>query len=219
MKVALFGSTGPTGRALIPVALRAGHRVVAYARSPEKLAAAPGLELVRGGLEDNAAIAWAVAGCDAVISLLGPSSVRHTGRPISDGTRRIIAAMQLAGVKRLMAVSTPSAGDPGDGSIAELKLVVEALSPLIGGSYEDLAATADAIRSSDRDWTLVRVGLLRDGDADDASWLEASATASGRRSVISRTELARFVVAQLEDATWIRGAPFVSRPSRNRAYS
>jgi uncharacterized protein YbjT (DUF2867 family) len=37
MKIAVFGSTGLTGRQLVKQALEAGHHIVAFARSPSKL--------------------------------------------------------------------------------------------------------------------------------------------------------------------------------------
>ncbi|MFT4976570.1 MAG: hypothetical protein ACI8S6_002475, partial [Myxococcota bacterium] len=38
MQIVVFGSTGKTGRLVVEQALERGHRVVAAARTPEKLA-------------------------------------------------------------------------------------------------------------------------------------------------------------------------------------
>jgi len=72
-RIAVFGSTGATGRLLIERALAAGNEVVAFARSPQRISQVhERLTVIAGTLADTAAIERAVRGVDAVISVLSP---------------------------------------------------------------------------------------------------------------------------------------------------
>lgn len=59
------------------------------------------MDIVVGDLQDQAAIAKCVQGADAVISALGPNSLKVQGdKPVMHGLTHIIAAMKHAGVRR-----------------------------------------------------------------------------------------------------------------------
>ncbi|WP_042262089.1 NAD(P)-dependent oxidoreductase, partial [Paraburkholderia heleia] len=75
--IALFGATGPTGRHIIEEALTRGYNLSVYTRDPKKLASFAGrVEIVVGDLQDRSAIAKCVQGAHAVISALGPNSLK-----------------------------------------------------------------------------------------------------------------------------------------------
>ena len=102
MKLTIFGATGRTGRLLVEQALAAGHDVTAFVRDASAVKwDEPNLRVLEGELEDTARIAEAVAGAEAVISVLGPSQ-NKPDYAISRGTGRIIAAMKEHGVRRLI---------------------------------------------------------------------------------------------------------------------
>jgi uncharacterized protein len=72
--VTVFGGTGKTGRHLVRLALDAGHRVTVLARTPAKLDLEhERLHVLQGDIGDPAAVATAVQGADAVLSVLGPT--------------------------------------------------------------------------------------------------------------------------------------------------
>lgn len=73
MRIAVLGATGKTGRQLVEQALARGHEVVALARDPRKVAAAPGLTVVAADVFAPATMAAALAGVDAAASGLGAS--------------------------------------------------------------------------------------------------------------------------------------------------
>jgi putative NADH-flavin reductase len=162
MKVIVFGATGPTGQQVLRKALAAGHQVTAYVRNPGKLIPEPqGLRVIVGELSDGAALQDAIAGQDAVVSLLGPSG-KTKGTPVAKGMREIVRAMARAGVRRLIATATTSAADPRDRFSLPFWLAMHMVKALAGRAYDEIIATADAIRSSDLDWTLVRLPMLSD---------------------------------------------------------
>ncbi|WP_372814620.1 NAD(P)-dependent oxidoreductase [Paenibacillus sp.] len=86
MKITVFGLTGPLGMELIKQALEAGHAVVAFARSIEKLShlTHERLDIIKGDLSNRTEIERAVTGVDAVISLLGPKG-KIMNTELSDG--------------------------------------------------------------------------------------------------------------------------------------
>ncbi|WP_245324402.1 NAD(P)-binding oxidoreductase [Bradyrhizobium sp. AT1] len=101
----------------------------------------------------------AIAGQDAVISLLGPTG-KSTGMPISEGMRNIVEAMQANGVMRLIATATPSASDPHDRFSLPFWLAIRMIKALAGTAYADITAEVDVIRTSQLDWTIVRLPWL-----------------------------------------------------------
>lgn len=209
MRLTIFGGTGPTGRLLVTAALDAGHDVTVFARSPGKLGIADErLRIVQGELSDAAGIRASIDGADAVISTLGPGAARVPGTPITDGMRHVVAAMQELGVRRLVAIATPSASDPRDRSDLRFRLLVIGVRTFLRPAYHEIVGQAAVIRGSGLDWTLVRVPLLADGPvtAVRAGYLGTGAT--GMR--ISRATLAAFLLAQADDGTWVGGAPAVS---------
>ena len=127
MKLTIIAAAGGVGRELLEQAVAAGHDVTAVVRNPAKLARP--VRTVTAGMAaaDPAALEPAIAGADAVLSGLGPHSNADAGMA-AQGTRAIVAAMQAAGVRRIVAVSaapvstvptpsnpSPPKRDPGDG--------------------------------------------------------------------------------------------------------
>ena len=108
MKVTVFGATGKIGALVLRRLLDDGHEVTAFVRSPRKLGiAAAAVDVVAAELTDEDAIREAVEDADAVISALGPPIDPFVrGTPLTDGTRRIVAAMHACGVRRLVALAT-----------------------------------------------------------------------------------------------------------------
>lgn len=213
MNLTIFGGTGATGQLLIEQALAAGHQVTAYARTPDKLPGNhPALHTVAGELTDTDAIAGVVRSADAVLSLLGPSNHKTAGTPIADGSRRIIDAMQTHEVRRLVVSATYSAPDPADDPNLLHKTMVASIRRFVPRAYRDIVATAQAVRDSGLDWTLVRVGLLTDGPA--TAHVAAGHLGHGVGARLTRRNFASFMLDQRTARRWSRQAPAISNPRR-----
>jgi uncharacterized protein YbjT (DUF2867 family) len=209
MRITIFGGTGESGRLLVDKALAAGHHVVAYARSPEKLDARDRLEVVKGTLEDADAIARAVDGSTAVLSLLGPTRDKARSPQLVTGTEHIVLAMRDHGVERLVAVATPSAPDPIDGRDWRIRAMVAGIRLTLRTAYDTIRAMDATIRSSTLDWTIVRVPLLVDGDDERVRVRRIGEPGKLR---LTRRALASFMLDEVDDRTWSKQAPFVSNP-------
>ncbi|HWN33126.1 MAG TPA: NAD(P)-binding oxidoreductase [Pseudonocardia sp.] len=174
MRLTIFAATGGIGRQLLTQALAAGHEVTAAVRNPAAVGA-PGVRVVAADLAepDPAALRDAVAGADGVLSGLGARSKAEAG-VASRGTRAVVAAMQAAGVRRLVVVSAAPIGtvaspgrpnpprhDPGDGVFSRY-LAIPIVKAALRTHYADLAAMEDVLHDSGLDWTVVRPPRLTD---------------------------------------------------------
>ena len=209
MRIAVFGGTGATGRLLVSQALDEGYSVTAYARHPEKLGIVNDrLTVVEGELLDSAAIDRAVEGSDGVISLLG-HGVPVKGTPVALGTHNILSAMSKFGVRRFVAVATASATDPNDRPPLRSRFFIGIAKLFLRPAYDDVVATAQTIRASDRDWTIVRPPLLNDGPKTgrvNVGYLGDAVTGT----YLSRANAADFMLKQIRSDQYVGKAPIVT---------
>jgi putative NADH-flavin reductase len=224
MKLAIFGATGRTGLQLVAQALAAGHEVTVLARRPEKLAVGDGqklavgdgqklavgdgqLTIVQGDVTDAGRVAEAVAGAEAVLSVLGPTSNKPEYL-VSQGMGHIIAAMKAHGVRRLVVSAGAGVADPGDDPQLFHKVVGLLVRTLSRHVYEDMVRTVATVRSSELDWTIVRVPMLTD-DPPTGKW-KVGYVGRGPGARLSRADLAAFMLAQATDDRYLGQAPVVS---------
>ncbi len=108
MKTIVFGATGTIGNRAVQQMLDDGHEVTAFARTPDKLGVThPKLAHYAGDATDEAVVASAIKGHDAVVVTLG-SGMSRNSVVRSVGTMNVIRGMQKHGVSRLICQS-PSA--------------------------------------------------------------------------------------------------------------
>jgi putative NADH-flavin reductase len=209
MKLTIFGSTGDTGKLLVKQALENEDQVTVYARNPTKLNIKhERLLIIEGELDDLANIERAIKDTDAVISLLGPRG-GSKGKPLTRGIRNIITAMKRSGVRRLIVTSTLSAKDPNDLPEFRAKVLVTLVKLMMRAAYEDIIAVAESVRSSDLEWTIVRLTLLNNKPKTG----EVRSGYLGKGEVgtwISRANIADFILRQVQDMTYLRQAPAIS---------
>lgn len=208
MHLTVFGATGPAGQLVVRCALDQGHHVTAYVRNAAKLAERPGLNVVIGELDDAVAIRRAVTSADAVISLLGPGRDKASIPFLVPGMQTIVDAMTQAGVRRLVATSTPSAPDPTDRGDLRIRAMVTGIRLGMAPAYRAITAMAEIVRTSSLDWTLVRLPLLHDKPADSPARPRQIGEPGGLR--LSRSALAIFLVNEAADGTWSGRAPLLA---------
>ncbi|MBB3871318.1 MAG: NAD(P)-dependent oxidoreductase [Brevundimonas sp.] len=92
MKVAVLGASGRAGSEITKELAARGHAVVAIARKPETIPAAPGVTATAGDASDAAALAQLITGLDAVISALHHNITADT----------LLSALKSARVPRLL---------------------------------------------------------------------------------------------------------------------
>ncbi|UIJ47036.1 NAD(P)H-binding protein [Sphingomonas cannabina] len=113
MKLAVTGGTGFVGGHLLRLATDAGHEVRALTRRPQTERA--GITWIAGTLNDEAALARLAEGTDAVIHVAGVVNAPDRDGFIAgniEGTRKMLAAAERAGVRRFVHVSSLAAREP-----------------------------------------------------------------------------------------------------------
>jgi uncharacterized protein YbjT (DUF2867 family) len=157
MDVAIAGAHGQIGRRLARLLAARGDRVRGLIRNPDHSGdvRSDGAEPVVCDLEAApiSEIESAIAGADAVVFAAGAGPGSGAARKLSmdrDGAINLISAAERAGVPRYVIVSSVGAESPPDGDD-------------VFSVYLRAKADADrALMESDRDWTVVRPGMLTD---------------------------------------------------------
>src|SRR4029079_7642502 len=169
----------------------------------------PGLEKVPGNALDSSTIRSALQGVDVVVQTLGvdiaPRSIFERTTLFSQSTRILVDAMKATGVKRLIAVTGLGAGERCPGGLLSDAVVC----PLyLKRVYEDKDVQEWIVRSSGLDWTIVRPGLLTNRPAI-GRYRILTAAHDWRFGLISRADVADFIVRQVDDRTLIGATPLL----------
>ena len=207
-RVVVLGGAGRTGRLLVAEALREGRHVTALVRSPASsgLPVREGLDVVAGDARRSDDIARALEPGDAVVCAVGPSG-RDSHGLYGDTARAMVAAAETVGVRRLVAITSSGvrADDPHHPWWYRAFLV-----PLMRATYRDMADLEAVVAASDLDWTVVRPGRLTDAPAT-GDYRVGDGENPRAGTAIPRQDLARFVVATLDDPRWRHHHPTLTR--------
>lgn len=207
MKLVVFGASSKSGLEVIKQGLAAGHEVTAFVRDPGKLAGSDAaITVVQGDALDYGQVATAVAGQEAVISLIGPTK----GGPKSvaaPATSNIINAMKKHGLKRVVVASVAGIPAPGDNRGALAGVIGGAIKLFMRDAYADREQQMALLQGSDLDWVAIRLPRLTD---DPASGYELGFPNPGPSLAVSRADLAAAMLDQLTNDTWPRKAPIIS---------
>ncbi|GAB3434099.1 NAD(P)-dependent oxidoreductase [Actinophytocola sediminis] len=199
MRLAVFGATGGTGRAVIAQALAAGDKVTVLARNPADLAEfGDRITVVGGDVLDPAAVAEVVAGAHVVVSALGIGMHRHATTVYSQGTTNIIDAMRTEGTERLLVVSTSSLEIPSPKRFGEWFIAKFLLHRILAKPYGDMALMEQRVRDSGLDWTLVRAARLTKGGLTGSYRSAIGEKLRGCWS-IARADVAHYLLAHAAD--------------------
>jgi putative NADH-flavin reductase len=209
MKLTIFAATGGIGSQLLTQAIAGGHDVTAVARNPQNLPTTQA-RIVTADLAapESASLQSAVDGTDAVLSGLGARSKAEAGIAWQ-GTRAIIQAMQVAGVRRIVVVSAAPIGtvpsparpdppkhDPGDGIVMR-NLAYPIVRAAFRENYADLARMEDLLRESDLDWTVVRPVRLT-GKPLTGKYRTAFGQNVRHGLLISRADVAHYMLGAID---------------------
>jgi uncharacterized protein YbjT (DUF2867 family) len=188
--VAIAGGHGQVARRLARLLVERGDRVRGLIRKPEHAddLRADGSEPVLCDLEaaEPSAVADAIAGADAVVFAAGAGPGSGAERKLTvdrDGAVKLLEAAASAGVRRYVIVSSVGAeSPPADDDVFSVYLRAKA--------EADAAVTA-----SDRDWTVVRPGMLTDDPATGRALVQTDPI----RESVARDDVAAVLAAVLHE--------------------
>lgn len=107
-RLLVLGANGPSGRLTVHQALDRGYRVDALTRRPDGFPLRHERLLVLGGdATDPAVVDTAVAGCDAVVSVIGAAITRQPVQVYSASAALVVDAMRRHGRRRLRSSPPP----------------------------------------------------------------------------------------------------------------
>ncbi|GAA4881010.1 NAD(P)-dependent oxidoreductase [Actinomycetospora straminea] len=213
--VLVLGAGGGSGRQVVSAALRAGHRVTAGVRDPDRFRALGlGADLdedrrpvvARVDVRDGESLAPAVEGQDVVVFAAGPPG-RRAEALYSDGARATVAAMERCGVERFIGITSAGVRDDDPELALWYRVLVR---PLLRELYADMRAMERTVRASSLDWTFVRPVLLLDRDPT-GTYRVLDGTTPARGRTITRADLAAFVVGEVDRPRWSRRSPTLAQ--------
>jgi len=162
MRIAIAGGHGQIARLLARRLAAAGHEPLALIRNPEQVGdvEADGSTAVVIDLEqtDDATLAEALTGCDAVVFAAGAGPHSGPERKLTldrDGAVLLADATVQAGIRRFVIVSSRRADsfDPESNDTFQIYLRAKSEADAAVRAHDDL------------DWTIVRPGALTHDDA------------------------------------------------------
>jgi uncharacterized protein YbjT (DUF2867 family) len=204
MKVLVIGATGQTGRHALKQLLARGHEVAAFARTPSAITeTSDRLRVVQGDARDIESIDRAVRGQDAVLVALGPRSLKKND--VQEVLmRNLVSAMTKHRVRRVVNLS---AWGVDDGVAIPLFFKYIVLPLVLRHVYADKRRAERMLMASSLDYVNVRPARLLNKPARGG--VQASLDGHGLQLVMTREDLATFMIDQLTSDTWIRKSPLI----------
>jgi len=209
MKILVIGASGGSGRQLVAQALERGYAVTALVRNRAKLISTHQFLTIQvGDVLDQSSVDQAVAGQDAVLCALGHKRWFYPNRILSKGTENIIHAMNTHRVRRFVCETSLGVGD----SFGRLGLyyTLFTIPFILPFYYWDKSRQESVIRTSGLDWIIVRPGTLNNRSPrgtirhgkNVGNWIWTVR--------ISRADVARFMLDQITDDTYLHQSPGIS---------
>ncbi|MDR4470337.1 MAG: NAD(P)H-binding protein [Nitrospira sp.] len=207
MNLAVFGGSGRVGTAVLRLATTRGWTVRALVRPSSQCREETGIKIIRGSLDSSSDVLMTLHGAHAVLCLYGPRSAQSN--PFcARATRRVIAEMQVIGVRRLLCLTGAMVGVlPSNVSLA-----LRAMAVTYRYWCPELAADASeqerVVIESQLDWTLVKPPRLTNSAATDLT-RSGPAVHVGLLSHISRDDLATFLLDEARDSQYVQKRVYI----------
>lgn len=207
MKLLVLGSTGPTGRHFLDLALTAGDDVTAFVRNPAGLGdLADKVTTATGDATSARDVATAAAGADAIVSCLGRSTSIRADGLFTRAAAAVVDAAEEAGVPRLVWLSSFGVGDSYKQASLPQKMMYRSF---LRDIYADKKASEDRIRSSGLDWTIVYPTMLTHGPAKGEYKAGDHLPMKGNPT-ISRADVAAFMHQAVHSTEWVGRSPVIT---------
>ena len=199
--VLIFGATGGTGKLLVKEALKIGHSVTAFLRSPEKLAIRNNnLKIYKGDVLNYNDVLDAVTNQEVIFCALGmPASDKSTLR--KDGTANIVNAMKEKNIKRFICQTSLGFGDSKELLPWHMKYIIVPF--ILKNAFKDHELQEEVIEITDLNWTIVRPGNMTNGKMTGI-YKHGFRPTEKIKLKISRADVAHFMLNQIDNNKYLR---------------
>jgi uncharacterized protein YbjT (DUF2867 family) len=196
MKVLVLGANGGTGRLVVERAVAEGHEVTVLVR--HSLASQKGVKVVLGDALRGTDVLSAMREQDAVVECIGGNAPWMNQTLERDVMRNIVAGMKESKTRLLLVVSAMGVADSARHSPWWYQLFV--VPTFLRGITADKKAMEKIVRESELDWVIARPPILTYGAA---TGIVKVLGPGGTGHVITRADLATWLVEQLENNTFV----------------
>ncbi|WP_236567755.1 MULTISPECIES: NAD(P)-dependent oxidoreductase [unclassified Nocardiopsis] len=213
MRVCVVGASGKLGRYMVQHALDRDYEVVGVCRekSVAKLADfGDRITVVPGQTDDREVIGRAVAGCDAVLTVLVPWGVRG----YSSGTAQAVMDLAPEGARLVFSCGWHITRDGKDVYSRWFLASGRALTVLLRlvrvADVDDQVEACRRIFESRTRWTVVRGSDLEEGESQGLPvWSRHVGAPVLASNITRRTDFALFMVEAITDDTLVHEAPAI----------
>lgn len=204
-KIAIIGGTGKSGKYLVQNLLDKNYPIKLLLRNPENfILKNPLIQIVKGDARDYESIDNLIKDCSVVISTLGQPKGEES--IFGDASKKIIKAMDFYGIKRYIVTTGLNVDTPFDHKNEKVKMATDWMYQNYPKTTADKQKEYELLVKSDLDWTLVRLPMI---NLTPESFPTETNLEDCKGENISATDLAEFLVSQIDDETFIGESPFL----------
>lgn len=204
--VALIGATGKAGEYIIQHLLINSYAIKALIRKPELFTFShPLLQIVPGDAKDAGTVDLLIRDCSVVISTLGQKPGEQLISALAAG--HVISAMNNHGVNRYIFLAGLNLDVPGDKKSEANQAKTAWMKQNYPEAVADKQAAYELLAKSNIDFTMIRLPMIEQTDERRKLAVDLHDCPG---EVISTTDLAEFIVPQINEEQYIRKAPFVA---------
>ena len=208
MKISIIGVSQGIGKQLLELALDEGHEITALMRNPDKLEITnTKLRIIKGDILDASSVDNTVADQDGVCVCVGLPPGRKPVDLFSEGIKNVLTSIGNNEVQKLIAITGIGAGDSkGHGGFLYDRII----NPLLLNEiYKDKNRQEALIKESHCNWMILRPGFLTDGPRTGKYRVIENLNGIVAKK-ISRSDVADFMLKQLEDPTHFGETPLLT---------
>lgn len=209
MKIAILGSTGFVGQALLEKALDNGFQVKTLVRNPEKLGNLKNkVEFIQGDIFQLEKVDQCISGVQAVLSTVPPEA--KTKEPEKYGLlmQELVRLLKKNDIKRFIHIGGAAHGGGENENwtfgrkLLRLFLNLTWKPGLIAKKLE-----WEVLQKSEIDWTLLRPPRIKNGKSN-GKIIADEKNLAGLNIYVE--DLAEFMLEQIESQEWIKRAPLIA---------
>ena len=203
MIIAVFGSTGDTGRRFCRRALDNGHQVIPFSFRRTEIEGVEELQSTPIDLNDDHAVSQALEGVDAIVSAIGGEKSTR-----ASGIERLVQNAQKKGITRIISIGGAGILSlPAGGLLKEQPFFPDFLVP-ISNAHQD---AWKILEKSTLNWTMICPGTMNDGVSNGRYRHQADSPVSDMKGVLY-DDVAHLILECLEEDAYITRRVSISNP-------